>query len=69
MEGLETLTLTPEFKKNGISSVDTKRMAGSIDETVKAFDLKTRPAVEEVFSAAYHPAATDRVPPPPGSCS
>ncbi len=69
VEGLETLTLTAEFKTSGISSIDTKRLADSIDETVKAFELKSKPAVDEVFTPAYLPPASDRMPPKLGSCT
>src|SRR5581483_3902670 len=69
VEGLETLTLTPEFKKNGISSVDPKRMGEAIDETVKAFELKTKPALEEVYTPAFLPPAAERMPPRLGACA
>lgn len=69
VEGLETLTLTSEFNSKGISSVDPKRMADSIDETVKAFELKSKPAADEVFTTAFLPPAAERMPPKLGSCT
>jgi len=69
VDGLQNLTLTDEFKKKGLSSVDEKRLAASIEETVKAFGLKSSPTVAEVFTAAYLPPAQDRMPPALGSCS
>jgi NitT/TauT family transport system substrate-binding protein len=69
VDGLQNLTLTPEFKRNGLSSVDEKRLAASIEETVKAFGLKSSPSVGEVFTTAYLPPVQERMPPPLGACS
>jgi NitT/TauT family transport system substrate-binding protein len=69
VDGLQNLTLTPEFKRNGLSSVDEKRLAASIGETVKAFGLKSSPSVGEVFTTAYLPPVQERMPPPLGACS
>jgi NitT/TauT family transport system substrate-binding protein len=69
VDGLKNLTLTPEFKQKGLSSVDEKRLGASIAETVKAFGLKSSPTVAEVFTTAYLPPPQDRMPPALGSCS
>jgi len=36
---------------------------------VKAFGRKSKPAVDEVFTPAYLPPASDRMPPKLGSCT
>jgi NitT/TauT family transport system substrate-binding protein len=69
VDGLKNLTLTPEFRKGGLSTIDDKRLEDSIEETVKAFGLKSSPPASEVFTAAYLPPVKDRIPPPLGSCT
>jgi NitT/TauT family transport system substrate-binding protein len=66
--GLKNLTLTPEFKEKGLSSIDKGRLEASIEETAKAFDLKEVPSTDDVFTAAYLPPVKDRMPPALGSC-
>ncbi|MHA6688617.1 ABC transporter substrate-binding protein [Mesorhizobium sp. A556] len=66
--GLENLTLTPEFKEKGLSTIDTKRLEDSMEETAKAFDIKDVPSIDEVFTTAYLPPVEDRMPPALGSC-
>lgn len=67
-EGLETLTLTEEFKKGGLSSIDDARMKGSIDEILLAYNLKTTMPLDTVFTPAFLPPQAERMPPPLGSC-
>ena len=69
VDGLTNLTLTPEFKRNGLSSIDEKRLAASIEETVKAFGLKSSPSVGDVFTAAFLPPVQERMAPPLGACT
>lgn len=69
VEGLETLTLTDEFKKNGISSIDNTRMTNSIAETLAAFDVKATIPEDKVFTKAFLPPQDERIPPALGSCS
>ncbi len=69
VEGLQTLTLTEEFRSKGISSVDLARMQASVDELLKAFDLKASIPVEQVYTDAFLPAAAERMPPALGQCS
>jgi NitT/TauT family transport system substrate-binding protein len=67
-EGLQTLTLTDEFKAKGLSSIDDARMTASIDETLKAFNITKQIPVDQVFTKAYLPPESDRMPPKLGSC-
>jgi NitT/TauT family transport system substrate-binding protein len=68
VEGLQTLTLTPEFKTKGISSIDPQRMQASIDELLKAFHIDRKITVDQVYTAAWLPPAAERMPPPLGGC-
>jgi hypothetical protein len=44
-------------------------MGQAIDETVKAFELKSKPALDEVYTPAFLPAAAERMPPTLGACT
>ncbi|MFC7398320.1 ABC transporter substrate-binding protein [Chelatococcus sp. GCM10030263] len=68
-EGLQTLTLTDEFKKNGISSIDDARMNASIKEILTAYKIKTDVPLDSVFTKAFLPPQAERTPPALGSCS
>ncbi len=68
-EGLQTLTLTDDFKKNGISTLNADRMTASIKETLDAFNIKSTVPAEKVFNPAFLPSQTDRMPPTLGSCT
>ena len=69
VEGLQTLTLTEEFKTKGISSIDPKRMQESIGELLKAFKLTNPVPLDSVYTAAWLPPEAERIPPGLGSCA
>jgi NitT/TauT family transport system substrate-binding protein len=69
VDGLQTLTLTDEFKKNGLSSTDDRRMNDAIRETLKAFNIEQQITADKVFDTSYLPPQADRVPPALGACS
>ncbi|MDB5546201.1 MAG: transporter, substrate-binding protein aliphatic sulfonates family [Hyphomicrobiales bacterium] len=69
IDGLQTLTLTDEFKAHGISSVDDTRMVASIEETLKAFAITDKMTQDKVFTKAFLPAQSLRMPPALGSCT
>ncbi len=67
-DGLQTLTLTPEFRANGIGTVDPVRMKDSVVEIQKAYDLKGDMALDAVYTDAFLPPKAERVPPALGTC-
>jgi NitT/TauT family transport system substrate-binding protein len=50
---------TPNVKANGMSSVDKARLASSLEQVAKAFELKEVPKVEEVYVDTYLPSKED----------
>ena len=62
IEGLQNLTLSDQFKSEGLSTVDEARLAASIDEIEGALP------VDKVYTADYLPAKEDLMPPALGSC-
>ncbi len=68
VDGLETLTLTKEFRENGIGSVDRARMQESVGEIQQAYNLKAALPLEQVYTNAYLPSAAARMPPALGKC-
>jgi NitT/TauT family transport system substrate-binding protein len=49
-----------EVKKNGLGGIDQARMQRAIDQVVQSFELGAKPAVGDVFNAAYLPPAAAR---------
>jgi NitT/TauT family transport system substrate-binding protein len=49
-----------EVRRNGLGAIDTARMRRAIDQVVQAFELATKPTVEQVFTGAYLPPAAAR---------
>jgi len=62
------LTATPNFNKEGLSSVDQTRLSESISEIRRVFNYKDPIANDSVYTDAFLPAKTDRMPPKLGSC-
>ena len=48
---------------HGLSSVDPKRLQGTIDAVIGAYQLKTPPAMDVVYTDRFLPAVADRMPP------
>ncbi len=58
---LQTNILTPYVKQNGMGDVDPARFARSIQIVSQAFDLKTPPAPDKVFTNKFLPPKADRM--------
>ncbi|NLS07271.1 ABC transporter substrate-binding protein [Rhizobium sp. P32RR-XVIII] len=69
VDGLRDLTLTDEFKTNGIGSFTTDRMADSVKEIYQAFDLKGDISVDKIVVNDFLPPKEERIPPALGSCN
>ncbi|HWM80835.1 MAG TPA: ABC transporter substrate-binding protein [Pseudolabrys sp.] len=62
------LTATPNYAKEGLSSVDPKRLSDSIAEIRRVFNYKDPIANDSVYTDAFLPAKADRMPPSLGAC-
>ncbi len=61
------LTNTPHVQKNGLSSVTPEKLNRTIDATVAAYQLPTRPDPATVYSDKFLPPPSERMPPRPGN--
>ncbi|MEO7405192.1 MAG: ABC transporter substrate-binding protein, partial [Burkholderiales bacterium] len=52
---LDAMFMSPQVVQNGLSNVDKARLARSIDQVAKAFQMKTVPSVDEVYTDRYLP--------------
>jgi NitT/TauT family transport system substrate-binding protein len=68
VDGLETLTLTKEFRANGIGTVDKARMQEAVLEIQQAYNIKADMPLDKVYSDTYLPEKSARIPPSLGSC-
>ena len=50
---------SPNVKENGMSQVDKARLARSLEQVAKAFELKEVPSVDEVYVDTYLPSKAD----------
>ena len=50
---------SPNVKENGMSSVDKARLAASLEQVSKAFELKEVPPLDEVYVDTYLPGKAD----------
>jgi NitT/TauT family transport system substrate-binding protein len=57
---IEQNILTPYVQENGFGAIDEARMARAIDQLAAALDLATKPAVADIWTDAFLPAAADR---------
>lgn len=64
-----SLSDTPNYRENGLSSVDPERLKASIEEIRRIFDYKDPIPVESVYTEAYLPAKEDRMLPAAGACN
>ncbi|SON56698.1 ABC transporter, substrate-binding protein, aliphatic sulfonates family [Hartmannibacter diazotrophicus] len=69
IEGLKNLTLSDEFKKEGLSTVDMDRLAASIDEIKQVYKLDGDLPLDHVYRSDFLPSKEDRMPPELGTCS
>ncbi len=57
---LDRNIVTAESKANGLGSVDTARLARSIDQIALTMDFKAKPKPEDIFDAQYLPPKEQR---------
>jgi NitT/TauT family transport system substrate-binding protein len=60
---LQDNILTPDVLKNGLGSVDPKRMQETIDVNTQVYDIKDPPKVNDVYTVEYLPPKAERMPP------
>jgi NitT/TauT family transport system substrate-binding protein len=60
---VKELILTPNVKKNGLSSADPKRVAASIDHVAQISDGKQPVPAERVYTSRFLPPQAERMPP------
>ncbi|HKQ27560.1 MAG TPA: ABC transporter substrate-binding protein [Burkholderiales bacterium] len=56
---LDAMFLSDNVWKNGVSFVDKARLARTLDQVADAFQLKTKPSVEEIYTEKYLPARSE----------
>jgi NitT/TauT family transport system substrate-binding protein len=57
---IEQNILTPYVQENGFGTIDEARMARAIEQLAEALDLAAKPAVADIWTDAFLPAAADR---------
>jgi NitT/TauT family transport system substrate-binding protein len=55
--------MTPDVLKNGLGSVDPKRMQETIDVNTQVYDIKDPPKLADVYTVDYLPPKSERMPP------
>lgn len=60
---LEDNIFTPDVAKNGLGSVDPKRMQETIDVNTQVYDIKDPPKLSDVYTVEYLPPKAERMPP------
>jgi NitT/TauT family transport system substrate-binding protein len=63
-----SLSATPNYNKEGLSSVDQTRLRDSIAEIRRIFGYKDEIPNDSVYTADFLPSNEDRMPPALGSC-
>ena len=56
---LEAMFLSDNVWKNGVSFVDKARLARTLEQVGEAFQLNTKPTVEEIYTEKYLPARSE----------
>jgi NitT/TauT family transport system substrate-binding protein len=56
---LEAMFLSDNVWKNGVSFVDKARLARTLEQVGEAFQLTTKPTVEEIYTEKYLPARSE----------
>ena len=56
---LDAMFLSDNVWKNGVSFVDKARLARTLDQVADAFQLKTKPSVDEIYTEKYLPARSE----------
>jgi NitT/TauT family transport system substrate-binding protein len=54
---LENYVVTPYVKANGFGGIDKERFSRTLDQIGLAFKYKNKPAIDDIFTDAYLPAA------------
>lgn len=52
---LDAMFMSPNVVQNGMSNVDKARLARTIDQVTRAFQMKATPTLEEVYTDRYLP--------------
>lgn len=60
---LDNLMVNEEVKKNGLFTVENRRLQESIRQAVEGFELTKSPEINEVFDSKFLPAREERLPP------
>lgn len=68
VEGLKNLTLSPRFKKDGLSSVLTSRLRDSVQEIKSSYHITGTLKPDQIYTSAFLPKRSDRMPPALGHC-
>lgn len=63
-----SLSVTPHYTKDGLSSVDNERLSNSIAEIRRVFNYKNEIPNDTVYTDAFLPPKEDRIPPASGAC-
>lgn len=57
---IESSIVTDEVRQVGLGAVKEDRLERAIEEAVKAYELKSRPAASSLFNSAYLPVVAER---------
>lgn len=68
VEGLTHLTLSPHFRKDGLSSVLSSRLRESVSEIKDSYRIQGQLPVGDIYTAKFLPSRADRIPPQLGKC-
>ena len=60
---LDNLMVNQEVEKNGLFTVENRRLEETIRQAVEGFDLKKSPKISEVFDSSFLPVREERLPP------
>lgn len=63
-----SLSATDNYNENGLSSVDSERLADSISDIRRVFEYENEIPNDSVYTDAFLPPKEDRMPPELGSC-
>lgn len=56
---LDAMFMSPNVEKNGMSNVDRARLGRTIEQVAKAFQMKSTPMIDEVYTERYLPPRAD----------
>ena len=64
---LRDMVVTPNTRAEGLSSVSRTRMTKTMQNIYDAYNIKTVPAPEKVYTEKFLPPKAERIPPAIGS--